>query len=337
MSGETAIPNPDAQVTATDDSGRTLSGVGVSVERLEQTIESREKTPPEKSAAALGTGTPTPDAGAGQTPAAPQTRGRARFADLTRERDEAKAAEKAAREELSARLRELEETHARASQPSSHQAPQAPQQPQQPPPPQYTRPEPSVDEIGVKYETYEQFIRDLQRWEIEQYHVQTQQAVQQQVWGAISAREQERQFVTAVSQTHERGAKAYPDFQNMLKTGPGSQIPLGRSVNESLERAQFVIAHPQSEHVQYAILKDAALAQRLQQSDPYTFGQIIAGLVPPAPPSRPAWTPPPAPYEAVGSASATAQTSSSEIAQKGGGFDAYRAKRAAERGVKARY
>ena len=76
-----------------------------------------------------------------------------------------------------------------------------------------------------------------------------------------------------------------------------------------------------------------------EYSDQFTFGVTIAGLVPTARAAAPAWTPPPPPYAPVGASSPTTPTPSSELAKKGFDYDAsgYRAKRAAERGIKSRY
>lgn len=302
-------------------------------QRAEERGVSPKYPPPPESAGTDGTpATPSP-APSDAAPAAPsQTRGRARFADLARERDTARdetAKEKTARE---AAEKERDEWKARASQPT----PQQPPQQQHAPQPQYTRPEPTIEDIGTRYDTYEAFTRDQALWVWEQQAAMQQPLLQQTVYNTIAAERAAQRFSSDVEAVRERGRKAYKDFDAQLK-GPGGQIPLGRNDAEAMERAQFIVAHPQSEHIQYAIVKDPALATRLQQSDPYTFAATVAGLVPSQQASRPTWTPPPAPPPPSGNGTVTTASSSSEIAQKGGGFDDYRKKRAQERGVKPRY
>jgi hypothetical protein len=100
-------------------------------------------------------------------------------------------------------------------------------------------------------------------------------------------------------------------------------------------RARLIFSHPATEHLQYAIMKDGALAQSLQRMSDLEFGMAIARLAPngatPAP-SRQAAAP--APYQPVGSGSPTVSASSAELAARGGSdYDrsGYREKRAAER------
>lgn len=156
----------------------------------------------------------------------------------------------------------------------------------------------------------------------------------------LSGEKHLEQFETAIQSSQDRGRKAYPDFDTLLK-GPAGSIALGRTAEEAIERVEFIARHPQSEHIQYAILKDQALATRLRDSDPYTFGVLVAGLIPattPTKPAAPAWTPPPPPHPTVGASSPTVTKPSAELAKKGYDFDAsgYREKRAAERGLKPR-
>jgi hypothetical protein len=121
-------------------------------------------------------------------------------------------------------------------------------------------------------------------------------------------------------------------------------VPLGPTPQEAVQRATFIIQHPQSEHLQYAIMRDGALATKLQQADPFTFGIEIAKLAAAhetnGQESRTQQAPPPAPYVPVSGGSATTQPSPAEMVKKGGhDFDSsgWREKRAAQRGVKPRF
>jgi hypothetical protein len=323
---------PDSNtIVSHEQDGRVLSGMGADAEQLAETME--RHAPPEKPDAPKGTaatGTAADGVPSPATPAAPVSRGRQRFADLTKERDTAReetAKERGERERLEARVRELE-TPRPAAQPVAAE-------PAKPKAAEPTRPEPTEDEIGVKYQTYAEFARDLSKWVLEQHVAAQQQTDDERINALLDQREAEREFVSTARASQDRGRKAYPDFDALLK-GPAGKVPLGPNESEAVQRAQFVISHPQSEHIQYAILKDETLARKLQQASAMEFGVIVAGLVPAAAPARPAWTPPPAPHPTVGASSPTTATPSAEMAKKGD-FDGYRAKRAAERGVKSRF
>lgn len=327
---ESEVVNPDAQVSHEQD-GRVLTGVGVDAEQLAETMERHAPPEPEPPAA------PTQPA----TPATPieepkLTRGRQRFSDLTRERDEAKAAADAAKAEREAAIRERDELKARLSQPVAEPAKPEPAKPAAEFTP--TRPLPTEDEIGTKYKDYPEFVRDLARWEYEQARAQSGQSEEQRVREVLAAERRREDFQSRVQAAQERARKVYSDFDALLDSPTGA-MPLGRTREESIERVDFIARHPQSEHIQYAILKDAALAQRLQTADPYTFGVTIAGLVPAARESAPRWTPPPSPHPTVGASTPTTPTASHELVKKAGyDFDksGYREKRAAERGVTAK-
>lgn len=340
MSGET-----DA-IARVEQDGRVLSG-GTDVARLEETMDRHaddkaaapgKNAPPDKTEQPpLGTGTPTPEAGASATPAAPLSRGRQRFSDLTRERDEAKAAADAAKADRERIEREYQEFKARAAQPPTESAkPVEPATPAEPAKPKsFPTYEQWLETSGGETDWY---LYDAQKTQfyIAQAREADTQTVEERVREAIEAREAEREFMATAKASQDRGRKAYPDFDTLLKS-PTGKIAMGRTPDEAMERAHFILAHPASEHIQYAILKDEALARKLQASNAYEFGVLVAGLVPVPAAPKPAWTPPPPPAPSVGASSPTTTASSAEIAQKGGGFDAYRAKRAAERGVKSRY
>lgn len=312
--------------------GRTLSGVGASADALEAVLDRHLPESEPSPDGTLPAGSPV---AAAETSAPAQgepkpARGRERFSQLTRERDDAKQAAETARQELETLRRERDELRARSTP-----APSAPSAPAAPAEPTYTRPEPREDEVGTKYDTYAAFTRDQAKWVLEQEQASFDTRISQQIAAERSA----RQFQDTVRSSHERARKVYADFDQLLASGPGALVPLGRSPQEAMERAHFVITHPHSEHLQYAILRDGALAARLQQMDPYSFGLALASLVPAsgAVPASPvsAVTHIPAPMQPVGSGSTTATPSSADLVKRGGfDFDksGYREKRAAERG-----
>lgn len=303
-------------ITSHEQDGRVLSGVGVSADRLAETMDRHAPEPEPETPPAAEPGAAQPEK---------VTRGRQRFSDLTREREEARAEtakERTAREALE---REVTELRAKVQPAASPEPAKEPAKAAEP-----TRPKPSEDEIGTKYQSYADFTEDLADWKYEQRQVAADPA---KTVREILAQEREQQtFVSELRASQDRARKAYPDFDTLLK-GPAADIPLGRTPQEGVERVRFIVQHPQSEHIQAAILKDVAVAKSLQAADAYTFGTIVAGLVPPPTPAKPAWTPPPSPHPTVGASSPTTGKSSGELAAKGYDFDAsgYREKRAAER------
>lgn len=308
--------------------GRVLSGMGADVEKLAETMDrhapAESVTPP---------ASPDP-AAAPPDPAQPVSRGRQRFSDLTREREEARAEAAAAKAEREAIARERDELRQRLDQTARTAESTPPPAPAEPVAAQPTRPQPSEEEIGTKYKTYAEFLFDAAKWVVEQQQAAATPNYEQQVREALARERQRDQFNSAIQTAQERARKVYPDFDTLLK-GPAGKIPLGPSQEEALERVAFIANHPQSEHIQYAILKDQALAEKLRASDAYTFGVTIAGLVPSSKPAAPAWTPPPAPHPTVGASSPTTAKTSSELTKGGFDFDksGYREKRAAERGM----
>jgi hypothetical protein len=322
---------PDAQVS-TEIDGRILTGVGGPPEALDALTE-RYETPADE-AAPSGTAVAQPAEGA--PPASPEpkrSRGQQRFADLTRDRDAAKARAEAAEK----RAAELE---ARAHQPTP--TPQQAAPPAQPATPAPTRPKPSVDHVGTTYQTYEDFTEDLADWKTEQ---RLASDLDTRIGARISAERAAQDFFSTVERSRATAKQLYPDFESLLASGPGALVPLGPTPQEAMQRATYVIQHPQSAHLQYAILRDGDLAKRLQQMDPISFGLALAQLAPSgsgaslASPARTGPVTPPAPYQPVGSGSSTTVPSSADLVAKSGyDFDksGYRERRAAERGVTRR-
>jgi hypothetical protein len=325
--------------TATDDKGRTLSGVGVSADDLQATIDERQPEPaPEKKS--LGTrlvDAVIEDRAPATTPLVsteppPLAKGRVRYQELTHARD----AEKARADAAEQRARELE---ARLQQPPARPdsllgpgAAPAPErgtgQPAALPPsqPLSTRPEPSEDDVGTTYATYGAFVKDHHAWTWEQQ----QPSIQQQILQGIQAHQQQQQFLTHMESVRAKGRAAYSDFDQLLQTGPGTFVPMPAPA------VQAILDHPASEHLQYQIMKNGELAQRLAQlagQNPYAFALELVKLVPvavPAVPSNGHQPPPPAPMQPVGTGSRSTVLTAVDYAEKGD-YENYKRVREAER------
>jgi hypothetical protein len=319
---ETAAPDVNAISTHESSDGRTLSGVGVTSEALAEVMDRHEPEPV----------APT------ETPAAPaepvkQSRGQARFAELTKARKEAEA-------QAATYQRELAELRAQVQPPTASTPPApAPGAAAAPAPPSPSGPErgdsghpsglraqPTEEEIGTKYKTYAEFVLDSARWVAEEQ----QSGIDARIRSSIEADRASRDFLSHAESTWAKGRKVYADFDAMRTTGPGSQVPMDHA------KIQAILQHPQSEHVQYAIVKDGALAQRLANANPIEFGMLLSTVAPTTGAASLASTPPagtitpPAPIQPVGSGSPTTPTPSADAARKGD-YAAYKARREAER------
>jgi hypothetical protein len=320
---------PDANaVVSVEQDGRTLSGVGATTAELEAVME--RHAPEEKEAPAeLPAPSPQDTQPAPTEPEKPKTRGQARFAELAAQRD----AEKTKRE---AAEKERDELKARLSQPPVVQTPPAhqtqPAAPSRPEPIPQTPPakRPSIDQFA----TWDEYEDARDAW-VKQQTIQ-ELNLDARIRQTLDSERSQQSFLTQVEQTRIAARKVYRDFDQVISTGPGSQVMMPR------EKIEAIIAAPNSEHLQYLIAKDGALAQRLASASPINFGMELAKLAPasqlPANGGT-AHQPPPAPYTPVGAGTPTTVTPSSELVDKGYDFDksGYRARRAAERGVKPRY
>jgi hypothetical protein len=321
---DTAAPDPNAITTHESATGRTLSGMGVTSEALADVMERHEPEPVDAPA---------------ETPAAPTepakpSRGQARFAELTKARKEAEA--KAATYE-----RELAELRAKVQPPATvppSPLPSPTAATTTPPPspsgpergdsglPSGSRPQPTEDEIGTKYKTYAEFVLDSARWVAEEQ----QSGIDARIRQSIEADRASRDFLNHAESTWAKGRKVYADFDAMRTTGPGSQVPMDHA------KIQAILQHPQSEHVQYAIVKDGALAQKLAQANPIEFGMLLSTVAPTNGAAQLASTPtagtitPPAPIQPVGSGSPTTPSPSADAARKGN-YAEYKARREQER------
>jgi len=328
MSEEVAI-DPVATVTVNQD-GRTLSGVGVDAARLTETMDRRAPAEETDEAPAVPAGPAQPE------PQPKLTRGQARFSELVQQRE----AEKAEKEAIK---REFDEFKAKFRDPTAPAAPAPPQagpattagpvpgETGQPPP---SRPEPTEDEVGTKYETYGAFVRDQAQWVWEQQQHKLGDLVRQQ----LEQQKSQQELLAQVESTRAKGRSVYPDFDMLLQHGAGTHVNMPEGA------IRIIYSLPNSEHVQYAIMKDAALAQRLAwiaTNQPHAFGLELSKIAPAAPAVSTASTgntgsaTPPPPMQPVGSGSTTTSLSSAEHA-KAGNYAAYKAARLAERGGRRR-
>jgi len=309
---------PDPNVTVSvEQNGRVLSGVGVSTDQLAETMERHDDrtTPAEKVIPADTSIQATSE------PVKP-TRGQARFSELT-------SARKAAEEKAEAAEKRAAELEARLAQ-QPRPEPQRQEQPQQPPVAQSaqpTREKPSEDDIGTKYETYAAFVEDLSDWKTEQRLAA--QDMRAAVREMLKAEREAATFDTHVEAVRAKGRAAYKDWDILQKSGPGTFVDMPAPAIHA------ILQHPQSEHLQHAIMASAEIAQKLAQlafSNPYNFAFELAKLAPAEPPSnghRPQQNIP-APMQPVGSGSRSSTPSSAEYAEKGD-YQSYKAARAAER------
>lgn len=325
--------DPSAQVSHSQD-GRTLTGMGVSAESLQEVMDARA---PVDETTTTAQPAPVPAAAAADAPQPKQTRGQARFSELTQARKDAEAKAEAAEKraaDLEARLNQAPVAQSSPSPVAERGIPSVPNggASGQPQPSQPTRPEPTEDEVGpgLKYETYGAFVKDQSKWEWEQQ----QEAISQRVRHGIEAHTTHQAFLAHVESTRTKGRSAYKDFDAMLQSGPGTHVNMPHSA------IQQIYQLPNSEHVQYAIMKDGNLAQELAglaATNPYAFGLRLATIAPAAPAAPPASTgnpgsaTPPPPMQPVGSGSHTTTLSSADHA-KASNYAAYKAARAAERG-----
>lgn len=318
---------PDVNtVVSHEQDGRVLSGVGSTPEALQEVMDRHSPEPAEESAPV-----PSPAPGTPATDPIPKrTKGQARFVEL-------KALAEQAEQKAAAAEQRAKDLEAKLNQPPLQPPSQQPGPVPQSQPPQTlraemqpTRPEPSEDEIGTKYATYSAFTKDQALWVWEQQQSQMDARIRQGIETERTARQQ----LDHVAETHVKGRAAYADFDQVLQSGPGGQVQM------PMDRLHAIYQLPNSEHAQYVIMRDEALAKKLATVDPITFGMELAKLTPAngsASPA-PAVSAAPAPFVPVGTGGKTTVTPSAELADKGFDFDAsgYRQKRAAERGVKPR-
>lgn len=316
-------------VTSVEQDGRTLSGVGVKADALKAVMERHAlpEAPTEQATTEPSTEqVAQPD---------PQPKGRQRYSELTKARDEAKAEAdrvKAEKEALALELAELK------SKPAA-QAPAARPDPVAAPAPAAT----TADEFT--FPSYEEHIQAHPNDSYDQWRRKELLAfsdwkdaranLDDRIRKTLESERERYEFQSTINRTFAKGRESYADFDAMLENGPGSGVLLGPTPDEAKARVHFIVHHPQSEHLQYAIMKDGDLARRLAAMSPIEFGLEVARLIPSAQPAQSRTVaPPPAPYQPVNGSTPTTAPASADLAKKSGfDFDksGYRERRAAER------
>jgi hypothetical protein len=328
--------------------GRIFSGVGVSEESLQETVDARNE-PAEKTSE-----TATPAAAA---PADKPKRGQKRIDELTFQREEAQRerdAEKARADELAAKLdAALQAQQAIAPAPPAPQAPSPSSvaatspQPSVPaaPAPAFSianRPMPTIEQIGTKYQSYEDFNADVAQWKTEQTLLQLGITgpidLDARIRQSLEADRASRTAVDAWPDLLSRGKAAYPDFEARMQASPGD-YPVAM-------QQWLILNRPDAEHLFYRLATDRQWAQQVNAMwarDPGGFQVAFsaapssatpAGRAPTASQSAPVMSVPPPPMQPVGSGSKTTAKSLQDLAATGGeDYDTsgYREARAAAR------
>lgn len=325
---------PDANVQVSHEvNGRTLSGMGASPEQLESVMERHAPEPTE--GAPAGTAAPPSPAEGDAASVAPApdklTRGRQRFADLTAERDAAKAEAAAAKTEREALARERDELKARVGAPPATERPAA------------APPKPASE----KFPAFEIWLEKPENAE-KDWNDYTDARVAHN-YAALRAAERAEESAVSAEQTQREQWKTYSDgFAAMRAEAPDFDTVLGAigptDVSKVVEQAVIAVGARAAYYLGKHLDELRALTAETVGVSPDSpaFGATVAAtkrylqtLVTPRPavPARAAAAPPPAPYTAVNGNSVTTATPSSELAGKGFDFDksGYREKRAAER------
>ncbi len=326
--------------------GRILTGVGVTAESLEETMDRHTPEAPSTDRA-------PETAIAENKPAISEevkpTRGQKRFDQLTAEREAEKRRADAAeqeRETLRQRLEAVEQAQRAVREPEQTKPETIPEKFRFPTFDAYvaTHPDASYEDWNdAKLDAHADW-REAKRQNTKAYLDTINEQLDARVRASIEADRASRSLTETLQQTREKARQVYPDFDAMMSSGPGVMVVLGPTPDIGAQRVQAIIEMPGSEHLQYAIAKDEALARRLAGLSDIAFGAELARLVPASPAVAPLASTaassviPPAPYVPVGSGSKTTVPPSAELAKKGFDFDAsgYREKRAAERGVNRR-
>ncbi len=324
---------PAAQQDVELDNGIVLSGMGGDVEELREQFEQRADEhagePVEPVAEAAPVETPAPEA-------PKQARGPKRYAQLTKEREDAQRvadAEKLRADAAEARARDLE---ARLNVPS----PVVREEQRQPAAPMVTteaplRAMPLETEVGTKYATYADFILDTSRWAAEEQARKTLTTFDTLSQARIEADRASRSQADLASQAFARGRSVYPDFDAVINAPDVTKILIPP------DHQRAILAAPEPEHIMYELAKNPTkLAQIIAINDGVKLGMELALLVPRAAVASPASTAPvvrttnvPAPPQPVAASTRTTSPSAIDLANKGGDdYDSsgYREKRRQE-------
>ncbi len=304
-------------VVSVERDGRILSGgPGSDVEAMESALESASPAP--ATADRSGEARDAP-AAAETEPLPPKpSRGAKRFDQLTGEREQARREAQDATQralQLEERLKALE---TRQSPPEPVQRPSEPiQRPAAP----AARAKPLEAEVGVKYPTYADFVEDLSDWKAEQRISQLD--FDARIRQSIEADRASRSLADRWQQTTASARQVYADFDAVVSTGPGANIPLASDPKVADERVMMLVNTPGGEHVIYQLAKNAAETQRLSRLSDRDFGFAVARLLPaeasvasPASTGLPRAVVAPPPYQPVGAGGKTTASTLDETTKR---------------------
>ncbi len=314
-----ATTDQNAQASIELPNGMTFTGMGGDVEAMREQIEERHD---EQAEAA-----PVQPVEAKAPAAEPKlTRGQKRFAELTREREDATRRAETAE----ARIKELETavpvtTAPVVTPPQAERAVAIVAARTEPTP--AIRPKPTEAEVGTKYAQYADFIEDLSDWKAERLRAELQTDFDARLTARIEADRASRSLSTHVQTVFEQGRKAFHDFDAVLAKNPRPIPPLHQ---------QAILSAPNPEQLMYALAQDdPKLMEIIAIADPIRLGFALASIAPRAAVATPATTAPavrttnaPAPPQPVGAGTRTAKPSLQELIDSGD-IEGYQAARAA--------
>lgn len=328
----------NVQVSHTQD-GRTLSGMGTSVEQLESVMDRHA---------------PDPDPDPKDTPAEPATaatsqeppqlsKGRQRYADLTKERDAAKAEAAAIKAEREALAKERDDLKARLEKPAATAEPSRPAGEPAAPAPKVDK-FPPFEDWFAKHDTstYDDYLDARAA-----HNYAAMRANERREESTASEQQRHRELIEGYLGKFPEARQKYADFDAVVGAVPET------GVSKVVAHATFTVGPDVAYYLATHREELAELTREtamLDDTDP-GFPAAVSGMrrylqsvlapkvaAKPAAPAVPARVPA-APYTPVNGNSATTAPPSSELARKGFDMDksGYREKRAAERGVKSKY
>lgn len=332
MSGEAG-----PEIARVEQDGRVLSG-GTDTEQLAETME-RHAPPEEKKPVGTDASASAPEAGAPSPAAQPVSRGRQRFADLTRERDEARGETTKERTAREAAERERDELKARLSQPPREATTEKPPA-SKPSAPKFTYPD-FAEWSAQQPKDAEFTYHDYEDARAEARH-QHWRAAEQAAESIATEHRTVQQHVEAYRGKHAEFVKTHADFDAVVAAAPQVSAVMARAALEGGPELAYYLATHADERAaldadtSHVNPNDPAFKAVVATTRRYLTALVASESKPAAPAAKPSFTPPPAPHPTVGASSTTTPKPSSEYA-KSGDMDGYRAKRAAERGVTPRY
>ncbi len=300
----------EGAIVSVERDGRILSGgPGSDVEAMESALESASPAP--ATADRSGEARDAPAAAETEPLPAKPSRGAKRFDQLTGEREQARREAQDATQralQLEERLKALE-TRQSPSEPTPRPAAPA------------GRAKPLEAEVGVKYPTYADFVEDLSDWKAEQRISQLD--FDARIRQSIEADRASRSLADRWQQTTASARQVYADFDAVVSTGPGANIPLASDPKVADERVMMLVNTPGGEHVIYQLAKNAAETQRLARLSDRDFGFAVARLLPaeasvasPASTGLPRAVVAPPPYQPVGAGGKTTASTLDETTKR---------------------